>query len=686
MKSIFKYITSFLVGAMTLAACQQEVTPLGTEISVNPTTITVEAGKDAADATVTVTSDGDWIAVTPEWITVSPAYGVAGETTVTLSFADNLDEDGSLAAARKVTVLFSVNSVSAELAVEQAGDPNKAPAEVQIVTCSEFNAAEDGTGPYRVTGTIKSITEISPSDKYNNGTLTISDETGDLYLYRVGPGEGKKLEDLALAVGDKITVEGKKGSYKGSPQMAQGGEILEVEKSLIAVSKVLPESLPIEGGELMVTLMCKGEGIEVAIPEDVSWLTEVSAEHSGELAVVVLNAEENEGGNRSTDIEFITTFNGEEYKSVVTVNQLGAIAEVSVEDFLAAEEGKALYKLTGKVANLKAGDYGNFDLVDATGSVYVYGLTATQVESNDKSFPSLGIKEGDIVTLIGTRASYNGTAQVGGPAYYVSHVGHTEATVAEFIAAAEDDTRYKLTGTISNIALKDGEVSPYGNFDLTDETGTVYVYGLTVAPVDKNDQSFLELGLKEGDKVTIIGTRTSYKGTVQVGGPAYYISHEAAGSDTPDTPAEPETPAGFEAGSYWIMGTKDDVTKVMTPLAADKTYGYAASAEVTDGASTEANVFTFTAVEGGFTIQDASGRYYYQEEGTPHKTFSVSDELPANGGVWTVAADSGNTYTITSAASGKVVGYAEGTYTSFGVYGEGEGEGSVHPTLVKVAK
>ena len=49
------------------------------------------------------------------------------------------------------------------------------------------------------------------------------------------------------------------------------------------------------------------------------------------------------------------------------------------------------------------------------------------------------------------------------------------ATIAEFNAAAEStDVWYQLTGTVKN--LKDGD--QYGNFDLEDATGSVYVYGL----------------------------------------------------------------------------------------------------------------------------------------------------------------------------------------------------------------
>ena len=93
----------------------------------------------------------------------------------------------------------------------------------------------------------------------------------------------------------------------------------------------------------------------------------------------------------------------------------------TVAEFLAAEvSADQWYELTGTVKNIKSNVYGNFDLEDASGSVYVYGLTATQVASNDKSFANLEIAEGDNITIIGLRADYKGTAQVGGPAYLKS--------------------------------------------------------------------------------------------------------------------------------------------------------------------------------------------------------------------------------------------------------------------------
>jgi len=98
------------------------------------------------------------------------------------------------------------------------------------------------------------------------------------------------------------------------------------------------------------------------------------------------------------------------------------IEEVTVAEFLEKEvSSDVYYRLTGTVANIINTTYGNFDLVDETGKVYVYGLTATKVNSNDKSFASLNIEEGDILTLEGVRGEHN-SAQVGGPAYFISVV------------------------------------------------------------------------------------------------------------------------------------------------------------------------------------------------------------------------------------------------------------------------
>ena len=110
-------------------------------------------------------------------------------------------------------------------------------------------------------------------------------------------------------------------------------------------------------------------------------------------------------------------------------------------------------------------------------------------------------------------------------------------TVAEFIAAPESaEVYYELTGVISGLSAG-GNAVIYGNFDLTDETGTVYVYGLTnefiAVGTTSNDKSFAELGLKDGDKITIRGLRSSYNGKVEVMG-AYFVKLISSGNETPN--------------------------------------------------------------------------------------------------------------------------------------------------------
>ena len=130
------------------------------------------------------------------------------------------------------------------------------------------------------------------------------------------------------------------------------------------------------------------------------------------------------------------------------------IPQVTVSEFLAKEVSDSdWYQLTGAISNIENTTYGNFYLTDETGTVYVYGLTATQVATNDKSFSSLGLRNGDVVTLIGTRAYYEpkDLHQVGGPAYYVSHVSTPYLEVANSAITVNNDVTEAVVSVDSNI-------------------------------------------------------------------------------------------------------------------------------------------------------------------------------------------------------------------------------------------
>lgn len=241
----------------------------------------------------------------------------------------------------------------------------------------------------------------------------------------------------------------------------------------------------------------------------------------------------------------------------------GPVEVLTVEEFLAKPEGDTYYQLTGTVANISNTYFGNFDLIDETGSVYVYGLVSSEGAA-DGTFESLGLKEGDVVTIAGRRASHNGSAQVG-DAYYISHVEGQlpeikNVSVTEFLSSPVSDLqKYRLTGRIDNIVN-----TSYGNFDLVDETGTVYVYGLK-ANESASNQSFSELGLKEGDVVTLVGTRGEHNGDPQVAN-AYYESH-VEGLSFSVSPAS--LSASAEAGTAKFTVTASDEVSWTVSTASD---------------------------------------------------------------------------------------------------------------------
>ena len=155
------------------------------------------------------------------------------------------------------------------------------------------------------------------------------------------------------------------------------------------------------------------------------------------------------------------------------------------------------------------------------------------------------ICEGDDVVICGRVVNHNGSSPetVRGKAYLFSLNGNTVCndtpsgdisigadgstiiSVADFNAAAvSNDVWYQLTGTIKN--LKDGDL--YGNFDLEDSTGSVYVYGV-LSEKGGEKKKFQDLvtgkGVANGKTITIVGTRGEYNGKIEVMN-AYFIKVE----------------------------------------------------------------------------------------------------------------------------------------------------------------
>ena len=423
----------------------------------------------------------------------------------------------------------------------QVGDAYYAPLKV---TVAEFLSAEiDDNQLYELTG----IMEGPVNTEYGN--FDITDESGSVYVYGLtstvilGESNDKSFSTLGYVEGDTLTIVGTRGDYNGKP---------EVMGPAYAVRAKGGSPAPDPDPEPELTKATVAEVIAAEVSDDVWYeltgtITDVQnteygniviEDETGSILVYGLTKEWNGGSNDKSYSEIglregdIVTLGGtrDEYNGEPQVGgtafyishvqgEAPEILDSDIEDFLAAEESEQWYRLTGKISNLSNTAYGNFDLVDDEGnSVYVYGLKVTS-DAGSQTFSEIGLQEGDYVTLIGKRDSYNGEPQVGS-AYYAALI----VTVEEFLAAEPGDQLYHVTGTITNL-----NPSNYGNFDLVDETGSIYVYGLTSTPRIgmSNNQSFPELGYQEGDTVTLVGVRDEFNGDPQVGGPAYAVRPKA---------------------------------------------------------------------------------------------------------------------------------------------------------------
>lgn len=527
------FLTSILACAALVIGCvQEQEIPTLDEIKVSASIVGIpEAG---GSATIELTSTSDWqIVGLPEnsWLTISPMSGAAGNATITFAADGTLND-------RTLDLRIECDDKVQHLEVKQLLPSS---GEAALATCADVIAGPDGK-IFVVKGVCTSIANTTYGNWY------LEDETGSVYIYGTLDANGgtKNFLSLGISVGDVVTVKGPKTTYGTTIELVDV-EVLDIEKSLISV-KSDPVELGKEGGDFTVQLDCKGDGVSVVIPEDAkSWLSVNSIVTNGDAATVTFTAQPNEAGDRNVTLTFETTSKGESYSSTLEVAQKGSIIDATAAEINAAADGATQYRTTGYITSVVNDLYGNIYIADYTGQVYVYGVLDSKGQT--KQWQNMGINAGDIVTVVGPKSSYKDSPQMVNVSVE-NHIAVADKTVAEFNAAAESaDVYYRLTGTVSGI--KDGDV--YGNFDITDETGSVYVYGL-LQGWGGPKKMFQELGIKNGDKVTIVGVRTSYKGTVQVGNAFFVAKEEGAGDGGNDDGGDDVVADGVASATFSTMG------------------------------------------------------------------------------------------------------------------------------------
>ena len=520
-----RYLFSIILSALFFASCVEIPTDSWDNIKLSQTYVSLPV--DGGSATVVINATEDWEFVTgedwPAWLTVSPVSGATGETTVTISADANQ--------GREAEVAIKAGENTQYLRVRQGS------LEASSATCAEVNAGPDGK-TYKVKGTVTSIINTTYGNWY------LKDDTGEVYVYGTldKDGKTKNFLSLGLEVGDVVEIQGPKLTYGSTVELVDV-TVLKITK---AFAKILTAEKEVakEGEEFDVKVAYKGEGIFPSVPEEYrSWVSILDVKNvpgeptkiepnPADTAVVKIGVLPNDGGDRTGSVKFTSSTTTVPYN----FTQAGAIVEATAAEINAAEDGTRQYSVTGYVTKVANTQYGNLYIKDYTGEVYVYG----SYDENGDKFSTFPVKAGDIITVVGPKSSYNGSPQMKN-VKIVKHISVAATTVADFLAASESkEVYYSLTGTIKNIAMNDdGTQNIYGNFDIEDNTGSVYVYGL-LSGWGGPSKKFQDLKLKEGDEVTLVGVRTAHKGTPQVGS-AFYVSHKAASTGGDDNTGDDNT-------------------------------------------------------------------------------------------------------------------------------------------------
>lgn len=558
-----KYIILSLIASLAVfTGCQpEEIKSLDQiQLSVSYVGIPVDGGQTV----VTVTSSSNWAFVTeapndkgemkatiPDWLTISPLSGSAGETKVTFSADAALD-------ARSVALEITCDRVIQNINIVQGMSGG-----VSESTCAEVIAGPNGK-QYRVTGTVTSIANTTYGNWY------LEDETGTIYIYGTVDDSGNyNWASFNIEVGDEVTVEGPKTTYGTTVELVDV-KVINVNKSLIKVVSIDPEDavIPSAGGEISIELSNKGNGLYVEIPEEArEWLSISSLNGNS----IVFKAVENAAGPRNTTLVFSTTDGSKDYTAQAEISQLGSSGSKDVP-FTVTEAIEYVKALGGTTAGdfwvkgivskiVDGGEFGSFG--NGTFWISEDGVYNDDLNKDFEAYRVLWlgnekwaegnaqIAEGVEVLICGKLTVYKDTAETQQNEAYVYSVNGvtTDAEgigtlAAPFTAKGAIAAANSVGSTNSKFnAYIKGKVSSIvnnGQFGAEFGNGTFWI---SEDGTYNNDKSLdfeayrvLWLGNKKwvegdsliavGDDVILHGAVTLYNGTAETAsGKAYVYSH-----------------------------------------------------------------------------------------------------------------------------------------------------------------
>ena len=267
----------------------------------------VSISKDGGSTQITLNAGDSWSVEAdgvPEWLTISPMSGNAGETTLTFS----AEPAAGRTAALKIVCGDNVQEINVIQGI----------AEVSYATCAEVIAGADAK-TYRVTGVCTAIANT------NYGNWYLQDETGQIYIYGTVDASGKyNWASFGIEVGDVVTVQGPKTTYNGTVELVDVS-VLKVVKSLVKIEEGTETAFDANGGDFIVRLTVNGDGPYVAIDADAqSWIGITAIEKTDTTTNVHVHVAANDGEAARTGSIAFTSNSGSSSSTVsATVSQMG---------------------------------------------------------------------------------------------------------------------------------------------------------------------------------------------------------------------------------------------------------------------------------------------------------------------------------------------------------------------------
>ena len=561
-------LRNLFVGAVAavfaLAGCQEKEQNLGTpdiSISTNELTFDVEGGEQA----LTVNATRDWkVETDADWVVVDPAKGEASadDQTVTVTVLENTGMD------RSADLKFTIGMKSKYLTVSQAGPGGSA--EALIVYYNDYDKVEAektyGSGsswPYldqfdgwmNQTGTGAANVEYA----YSGMSARANSTSDSNYSDYAGSGKNNMFFGKSAYLATKNIALGGATDFTltfGSEKYSQDGDsVFKNAEFHVYLSNDAAKWVEIdytfagtEGGRWNIaaadfSVPAGTENLSVCVKADVA-----SVYRMDDLKLVISEGGAEVDFSKGVEMDF-TAGGSTDGGSTTTPESKG---KKTVEEFIAAADTQNYYELTGTVSGFNP-TYCSFDLTDATGKIYVYSvLDASKAEWTSK------ISNGGTITIYALYDYYEKNSQ---HEVVKAHIVNftagtverptdiTDVTVEEFLKKEVDDTWYRLSGTVSGTLN-----TTHGNFDLTDETGSVYVYGI-------DNWSSYSAKFAVGDKVTIVGHRYIYTnpndGSVKDEVKDAYIESWTAGEgNTGDNGGDAGEPGEYDPqGVTWTLGT-----------------------------------------------------------------------------------------------------------------------------------